>query len=433
MNEVVVGFIGIFVLLVLIFLGMPIGFAMTLVGFLGFSSIVGLDGALSNLSSIPYQYVADYTFIVIPLFLLMGSISANTGISKDLYSAAHRWMGHLRGGLAMATVMAAAAFAAISGSSTATAAAMGNVAYPEMKRFRYDPRLATGCIAAGGTMGILIPPSLGFILYAILTEESIGQLFMAGIIPGILEALLYILTIYILCLLRPSLGPAGPKTDFKTKLVSLKNTWAMLVLFILVMGGIYLGIFTPTEAAAIGASGALVVSLIAGKVNRSSISNSLHETGRATAMIFLMVIGAFTFMRFLAVSNIPFVLADFVTNLNAPAYGVLAIIIIFYIFVGCFLDIPSTMVLTMPIVYPTIVALGFNPIWFGVLFVRVGEIGEITPPIGMNCYILSGVTGVPVGTVFRGIFPFFLADIVHVLLIVIFPAIALFLPRMMMR
>jgi len=431
MSETTVGLLGILALLVLIFLRMSIGLAMAMVGFAGFAVLVGTAGALSNLSAVPYYYVTDYTFVVIPLFLLMGNFAANTGISRDLYTAAHTWIGRLRGGLAMATVAACASFAAICGSSTATGAAMGKVALPEMQRFNYDLRMATGAIAAGGTMGILIPPSLGFILYAMLTEESIGQLFMAGIFPGILQAIFYVITIYVLCLRNPAMGPVGPKTSFKTKMVALKGVWSMLALFLLVMGGIYMGFFTPSEAAAIGAFGALAIGLVMGRIGRRTVIDSLAETSRSTAMIFILIIGAMIFQRFLAVSNLPFMIADAVANFNAPAYVILAAIVIFYVIIGCFLDIFSSLVLTIPIIYPTVIALGFDPVWFGVIFVRVAEIGLITPPVGMNCFVIAGVTGVPLGTVFRGIVPFFVADVFHVALLVAIPQISLFLPGMM--
>jgi C4-dicarboxylate transporter DctM subunit len=339
MNDTTIGLLGIVALMVLIFLRMPIGFAMALVGFVGFAVVSGTPGALSNLSAVPFRYVADYTFVVIPMFLLMGNIAANTGISRDLYTAAHSWVGHMRGGLAMASVAAGAGFAAVSGSSTATAAAMGKVAFPEMQRYAYDPRLSTGCIAAGGTMGILIPPSMGFILYAVLTEESVGQLFMAGIIPGVLEAVFYMVTIYVLCLYNPRMGPAGPTTSLKEKLVSLKGIWSMLALFLLVMGGIYAGFFTPSEAAAIGAFGALVISLAMRRYSNKIYIESLAETGRTTAMIFMLVIGAIIFQRFLAVSNLPFVLSEAVAALSVPPVVVIMIVIVFYIIVGCFLDI----------------------------------------------------------------------------------------------
>jgi C4-dicarboxylate transporter DctM subunit len=433
MTDTSAGLIGLGVLLVLIFIGMPIGFAMALVGFAGFAFIAGMEGALSNLSAVPFGYVADYSFVVIPLFLLMGNLAANTGISRDIYTAAHSWVGQLRGGLAMSTVVASAGFAAVSGSSTATAAAMGKVSFPEMQRYNYDPKIAAGSIAAGGTMGILIPPSMGFILYAILTEESVGQLFMAGIIPGILEVVFYIITIYILCMSNPAIAPAGAKTSFKQKLISLKGVWSMLALFALVMGGIYAGFFTPSEAAAVGAFGALAISLVMRRFTFKIFINSLAETGQTTAMIFILIIGAMIFMRFLAVSNLPFVLSEFVANLNVPAYGVIAAVVVFYIFVGCFLDIFSSLVLTIPIIYATIMALGFDPIWFGVLFVRVAEIGLITPPIGLNCFVIAGVTNLPVGTVFRGIIPFFIADILHVTLLIAVPQLSLFLPRLMIQ
>lgn len=432
MSEPIIGLLGIIVLVVLIFLNMPIGFAMALVGFGGFAIIAGSAGALSNLSSIPFRYVADYTFVVVPLFVLMGAIAANTGISRDLYRAAHSWFGHIRGGLAMASVAAAAGFAAISGSSTATAAAMAKAAYPEMKRYNYDEKMALGSLAAGGTMGILIPPSMGFILYAMITEESVGQLFMAGIIPGILEAVFYIFTIYFLCLRNSKMGPPGPRTTLKQKFVSLKNTWPMLVLFLLVMGGIYMGFFTPSEAAAVGAFGALVISLALRKVNPQSFMNSLAETGRTASMIIILIIGSMIFARFLAVSKLPFVMADLVAHLNIPSYILLIFILLFYIAAGCFLDIFSALVLTLPIIFPTVQTLGFHPIWFGVLMVRCCEIGLITPPVGMNCFVIAGTADVSSSTVFGGIWPFFIADLLHVALLVAVPGLSLFLVNMMM-
>jgi tripartite ATP-independent transporter DctM subunit len=361
----------------------------------------------------------------------MGSLAANTGISRSLYATTHKWVGQFRGGLAMATIAACAGFAAICGSSTATGAAMSQVALPEMQRFKYAPELATGCIAAGGSMGILIPPSMGFILYAILTEESVGKLFIAGIIPGLLEAAFYLVTIYILCKMKPALGPAGPKTSFKEKLVSLKGVWSMLVLFLLVIGGIYTGLFVPSESAAIGVMGALLIGLATRNLNRKNFFNSLADTGRSTAMIFLLVIGAMIFQRFLAITRLPFIIADLVAGFDTSPYIILGGVILFYIFIGCFLDVFSALVLTIPIIFPTIISLGFHPIWFGVIFVRVAEIGMITPPIGMNCFIISGVTGVPLRVVFKGIVPFFIADLLHVLLLVIVPGLALFLPAMM--
>jgi C4-dicarboxylate transporter DctM subunit len=433
MSEPVIGLLGIVVLLILIFLRMPIGFSMALVGFGGFAILKGTQGALSNLSSVPFRYVADYNFVVIPLFMLMGTFAANTGISRDIYRSAHTWVGQIRGGLAMASVVAAGGFAAICGSSTATAVAMAKVAFPEMKRYAYNEDMAAGALAAGGTLGILIPPSMGFIMYAILTEASVGQLFMAGIIPGILEVVFYVITIYLLCLRNPRMGPPGPKTSFKEKFVSLKNIWSMLLLFMLVMGGIYLGFFTPSEAAAVGASGALIISLAMKRLNFKNFIDSISETGLTTAMILILIIGSMIFARFLAVSKLPFVMADLVANLHVSAVLILASILVFYIFIGCFLEIFSAIVLTIPIIFPTIMALGFDPVWFGVLVVRVGEIGLITPPIGMNVFVIAGATGLPSGKVFRGIIPFFIADVLHVALLVAVPGISLFLVNTMMN
>jgi len=431
MSEGTIGLLGLCVLLLLVFLRMPIGLAMLLVGFWGFALLGGIGGALNNLDAVPYRYVADFTFAVIPLFLLMGSVAAKGGISEDLYKAAYAWVGRLRGGLAMATVWATAGFAAICGSSTATAAGIGKIAYPEMKKFNYDARLATGSIAAGGTMGVLIPPSLGFVTYAILTEQSIGKLFMAGIIPGILEAVFYVVTIWIVCRLNPELGPPGTRVPLGAKFASLKGVWSMIVLFLLVMGGIYAGIFTPTEAAGVGASGAIVVGLLKRRLDKATFIESLADSCRSTAVIFLLIVGAMVFQRFIAISNLPFRLADLIAGLGLSRYAILSLILLFYIFAGCFMDIFSCLVLTIPIIYPTILSLGFDPIWFGVLFVRVAEIGLITPPIGMNCFVVAGTTGVPLGAVFRGIVPFFLADLAHVALLVAFPEISLFLPNMM--
>jgi C4-dicarboxylate transporter DctM subunit len=431
MNENLIGLLGIVILLILIFIRLPIGFAMALIGFVGFAILSGTDVSLNMVGVITHSTVVNYSFIVVPLFLLMGNFAASSRITKDLYDAAFTWLGHNRGGLAAATTVACGGFAAICGSSMATATAMGKVALPEMERYNYDTKLAAGCIAAGGTVGILIPPSMGFVLYAILTEQSVGHLFMAGIFPGILEVVFYVLVIYFLCLRNPSLGPAGPRTSFKAKLVSLKNIWAMLVLFLLVIGGIYMGIFTPTEAAGVGAVGALLISMVARRLTRQGFIQAVSETGQYTAMVFILVIGAMIFTRFLAVSQLPYVMAEMIGAIELNRYFILIGILIFYIIIGCFLDIFASLILTMPILFPTIVALGFHPVWFGVLFVRVAEIGMITPPFGMLTFILSGVTRIPVGTIFRGIVPFIIADFFHVALLVAVPQISLFLPETM--
>lgn len=431
MSPGLIGAIGVVVLVILIFMRVWIGAAMVLVGFLGYAYLVGWNYALIVAGTEPYSDIAFYPITVIPLFILMGALVSNTGVSGDLYNTAHKWVGQLRGGLAMSTVGACAAFSAICGSSEATAATMGKVALPEMRRLNYDDKLATGSVAAGGTMGILIPPSLGFILYGILCDVSIGKLFMAGIIPGFLEAVFYIATIWLICRLNPRLGPPGPWTSFKEKIFSLKNTWAMLALFMLVMGGIYMGVFTPTEAGAVGAFGAIVICFVGRKLTWANLRGSVVETAQTTAMIIFMIVGAFILMRFLAVSGLPVLISELVTGLPVSGIWILIAIIMMYIILGCFLDVYAAIILTVPIIFPVIMALGLNPIWFGVIMVRVMEVGLITPPMGMNVFILSAVTDVPIGTIFRGVIPFVIADFCHIALLVAIPALSLFIPMNM--
>jgi C4-dicarboxylate transporter DctM subunit len=431
MSPEIVGLLGVGILVVLLFLRVWIGIAMGVVGFLGFAVITNFQYACMIIGSVPYSSIANETVAAVPLFILMGAIVSNTGVGGDLYQTACKWFGQLRGGVAMATVVACGGFAAISGSSSAAAATMGKLALPEMKKYHYDNKLATGCVAAGGTIGILIPPSMGFILYGILTEISIGKLFMAGVIPGILEVVFYIGAIFIVCRFNPTLGPAGPKTVFKEKIASLKYTWAMLTLFLLVMGGIYGGWFTPTEAGAVGAFGAMVISGISGKVTRKNFSASILEAAQTTAMIVLLIASAFVFMKFMAVSRLPDFLAKYIAGLPFSAFHILMLIIFLYIILGMFLDIFAAILLTLPILFPVILSLGYDPIWYGVLMVRVMEVGLITPPMGMNVFILGGVTDVPLGTIFKGVVPFVIADIFHIALLMIFPILSLFLPNVM--
>jgi C4-dicarboxylate transporter DctM subunit len=425
------GYVGLIILVVLLFSRMWIGLAMALVGFLGYAYVSGIGDAFVKLGTVPYSSVAVYAVSCVPLFILMGVIVSNTGVSADLYNTAYKWLGQMRGGLAIASVAACGGFAAISGSSTAAVATMGKIVIPEMQKYNYDLRLASGVVAAGSTLGILIPPSLGFIMYGILTEQSIGRLFMAGIIPGALEVIFYIVTISIVCRLNPQMGPPGPKTTFKTKIASLKNTWHMAILFPLVLGGIYLGIFTPTEAAAIGAFAAIVITFFSRRLSFKIFLNSIGEAGLTTGMAMILIVGAFIFVRFMAITQLPFTLADTISQLGVSPYIILTAILVFYIIIGMFLDIMSSLVLTIPIFFPLIVALGFDPIWYGVLMVRIMEIGMITPPVGLNVYVLCGMTDIPLGTVFRGVLPFVVADILHVALLVAFPAISLFIPNMM--
>jgi tripartite ATP-independent transporter DctM subunit len=426
------GIVGIVLLILLLFSSMPIGPVMALIGFIGFSYLVNPDASLTILGTSPYRTVSDHTMSTIPLFILMGMLCFHAELSKDVYTTIRNWVGRLPGGLAMSTVGGCAGFAAVSGSSLATAVTMGTLSLPEMRRYKYADSLACGCVAAGGSIGILIPPSIAFIIYASLTEESIGKLFIAGIIPGLMEAAFYMLTIFILCKIKPELGPPGPSSTLREKILSLKNTWGILVLFILVMGGIYAGVFTPTEAAGVGAFGALLLGILKRKLDRKKILISLADASKNTAMLLLMLVGADIFSYFLTMTQIPFMLSDFVVALPVPNAVTLWAILLVYIVLGCIMPIIPAIILTIPIFFPVVTGLGYDPIWFGVIVVTMAEMGQITPPVGINVFALSGVAkDVPLGTIFKGIFPFLIADIVRVALIFIFPVLALWLPSLM--
>ncbi|MCR4420586.1 MAG: TRAP transporter large permease [Clostridia bacterium] len=432
MSPEIIGAIGLAILLVLVFLRVWVGFAMAAVGFLGLLYFNGWGKAVSVLTTEPHGQVASLTFVTVPLFILMGALVSNTGLAKDLYEAACRWIGGVRGGLAAATVAACAFFAAVSGSSMATAATLGKVAYPEMRRYKYNDRLAAGACAAGGTIGILIPPSLGFIVYGLITQQSIGRLFLAGIIPGILQAIFYMVTITLLCRRNPALGPAVPemaRVSFTRKLSAMGLAGPVLLIFVVTIGGIYLGVFTPTEAGAIGALASLVVGLAARRLGWREFRGAAMETAQATAMIVAMLVGAFIFARFLAVSKLPIMLSEVLQTSHLGTGGFLAFVIVLCLILGCFFDVNAAIMLTLPIIYPSVVALGIDPIWFGVLVVRLNEIGLITPPIGMNCFVISGSLGVPTSTVFRGIWPFLIADAFHVALLIAVPELSLYLAR----
>lgn len=431
MTPVETGIIGIIILIVLLFSGMHIGVGMGLIGFLGFAYLSGFNSALGVIKTVPYSTFSQFDLSVIPLFILMGAFAFNAGLSEDLYRTVYKWLGHLRGGLAMATVGACACFAAICGSSLATAATLGSVALPEMKKYNYDPALATGSIAAGGTIGILIPPSVILVIYGIITELSIGKLFLAGFIPGILEAIFYMITISILTKINPSLGPRGPKTTVSEKFIALSKTWEVFFLFLLVIGGIYLGIFTPNEAAGVGAFGALVFGLLRKKLKWKNFKDSFIETGKTTGMIFLIIFGAMLLGYFLSVAKLPAELARFVSGLPVNRYVILIMILIVFLLLGCIMDSMAIVLLTVPIFYPLILKLGFDPIWFGILVTRMTEIGLITPPVGLNVYIIKGISDVPMGTIFKGITPFLIADLCEVALLIAIPELSLFLPSLM--
>jgi tripartite ATP-independent transporter DctM subunit len=432
MSPVTVGIIGIFFLFLLLALRMQIGFSMALAGFLGFTVLCSLEASFSILGMVAFKTGTAYSLTVIPLFILMGQFANHSRMGMEIYETVYRWLGFLPGGLSMATTGACAGFAAISGSSLATAATMGMVALPEMKRFKYDDSLATGCIAAGGTLGILIPPSTVLIIYGILTEQPIATLFIAGVLPGLLLSGLFIATIYAMTKYKPSLGPPGPRFTMKEKIYSLKGTWSILALFLLVMGGLYTGWFTPTEAAGVGAFGAFFITIIKGKLNRDNLRESLTETAKTTAMVFVILIGANIFGYFLTISQIPDQLSTWIGEQGLNRYVVMSMLIFAFIILGCFMEGLAIMVLTIPIVYPMVMEMGFDPIWFGIIITLTMEMSLITPPVGINVFIISGVAkDVPMYTIFKGILPFWFAMLVCIILLLIFPHIALFLPTSM--
>jgi len=434
-DPILAGAVGTVLVFLLLFIGMPIAFAMFFVGFAGVTYLTSAGAALPMLARTAYEVSAYYPYTVIPLFIVMGGFAGSSGMTQELYATFDKWLRRLPGGLGIATIGACAGFAAVSGSSVATAAAMGTVALPEMKRFGYSMRLATGSVAAGGTLGFLIPPSIGFVVYGMLTEQSIGKLLVAGVVPGALLALAYIFIVIFLVQLNPKLAPSSPDpVPWSEKLSSLLDIWEPLSIFVVVMGGIYLGLFTPTEAGAIGATMLFLVALLKRKLSLRTMRESLQEAVRISVMVLFLVAGANVFSYFLALSTIPMAVSTWVAGLEVSRYMILTIIVVIYLFLGCFLDAISMMVLTMPVIFPIILALHFNPIWFGVIAVLMMEAGLITPPMGLNIFTVAGVAkDIPVETIFRGVTPFLMAIFAVVFMITIFPKLALFLPAMMLR
>ena len=432
MSPTVVGLIGIAALFLLIFSRMPVGFVMAIVGFLGFGVLVSFYASLNLIAKDIYSVFGSYNLTVIPLFVLMGQLAFHSGISKRLFAAAYKFIGHWPGGLAIATIGACAGFAAICGSTNATAATMAAVTLPEMKRYNYKPELATGVVAAGGSLGILIPPSVIFIVYGILTEQSIGKLFMSGLIPGLLLTGLFVITIVIWTTLRPELGPRGPKVGFAEKMRSLLGLIETLILFVLIMGGLFWGFFTPTEAGAVGAFGTLILAVVRRNLSWKGFIASLFETTRTSCMILVIVAGATIFGHFLAVTRIPFDIANWISAFDLPRAVIMLIIILLYLIGGCIIDALALIMLTIPIFYPVIINLNYDPIWFGVIIVLVTQIGVITPPVGINVYVVSGVArDVPLHVIFKGVMPLLAALIIGTLLLIPFPQLALFLPGLM--
>ena len=432
MSPELVGILGVIVLLILFGLRMQVGMSMLIVGFVGFAYVSNTSASLTLLGMVPYATAGSYGLSVIPLFILMGMFLSYGGLGKDIFEAANTWVRHIKGGMALATITAIAIWSAISGSATATAASLGSVVLPEMKRHKYNDALATACVAAGGTMDILIPPSSVLVLYGLLTEESIGKLLIAGILPGLLLAALFAVVVFIWVKRDPTAAPVQPPAPFREKIRSLKPIWAVIVIFIMVMGGIYWGFFTPTEAAAIGAFVSLIVSLVSKRFSRGAMIAALEEAASTTAMLLLILIGAIIFSRFLAVTTIPYQLTTFIAGLEVSRYVIISIIAVALIFLGCFIEGLSLMVLMVPILYPLILDLGFDGIWFGVFLVTLLNIGMVTPPVGINVYVTAGVAkDVPLMTIFKGVTPFWISMIFAAALLVVFPEIATWLVSFM--
>ena len=431
MDPMMVGLIGLISLMVLLFAGAHIGVAMGIIGVVGFGLLVGVDPALGLLKTVPYTTFSDFDLCVIPLFVLMGNLAATSGLGASLYRTAYSWIGHFKGGLAMATVGASAAFAAICGSAIATTATFGTLTLPEMQKYKYHPQLAGGCVAAGGSIGVLIPPSVILVVYGITTESSIGKLFLAGFVPGIFEAFVYFLTIQLIVRVKPDFGPPGPPTTMKEKFKSITYSWDVAALFILVIGGIYTGLFTPSEAAGVGAAGAFLSLIIRGQLTWAYLKKAVNETTKTTGMVFWILLGAILFGYFLTVGQVPNSLAEWIVGLSPNRYVVLIMLLFLLMVLGALMDEMAIMLLTLPIIYPIVLHLGFDPIWFGILMTKTMEMGMIAPPVGINVFVLAGISDIPMGTIYKGIMPFLVSDVIQVAFLVVFPQIALFLPNHM--
>jgi tripartite ATP-independent transporter DctM subunit len=432
MSPVLIGVLGVVVLVAMFFSRAPIAYVMAMVGFCGFALVRGLEPALKLLARDYYGVFSSYGLTIVPLFILMGQIAFNAGISRRLYDTAYRFLGHIRGGLAMATVAACAAFGAVCGSSPATAATMATVGLPEMRRYGYHSRLATGVVASAGGLGMLVPPSVVLLVYGILTEQSIGALFIAALIPSLIVSLIFVLTVALVCARRPELGPAGEKSDWPTRVKSLGNLSETLAVFGLVMGGLFTGLFTPTEAGGVGAAGMLVTAWARRLLPWSKLVKSLIESLRTSCMVLMLVAGAVIFGHFLAVTGIPMAAAAWVQGLAWPGWAVMGLIVAIYLLGGCFIDALALIMLTIPIFHPVVMGLGYDPIWFGVIIVLVTQMGVITPPVGINAYVVHGVdTRTPLEEIFRGSLPFLWALVLGTALFIAWPELITWLPRLM--
>lgn len=436
MSPTMVGILGILIMLVIFLTRMSVAYVMALVGFVGFGILISFEGALNLLVRDIYGSFASYDLTTIPLFILMGQIAFNSGISKRLYGTAYKFLGNIRGGLAMATVSSCTAFGAVCGSSPATASIMTTVGMPEMKRYNYTDDLAAGAVASGGGLGMIMPPSVVLIIYGVMTEQSIGALFVSGIIPALLITLLFIICIYTICTIYPEKGPVGEKFTLKEKFKSLTGLSDTLIVFIVSIGGLFLGIFTPTESAAVGAAGVLIISIIRRQLPWKAFVKALYETLSTTCMVMFLIAGAVVFSKFLAVTRIPFDIASWVAGLDFPPFMIMTIIVMIYFLGGCFMDSLGLIMLTIPIFFPVVTNLGYDPIWFGIIIVLVAEMGVITPPVGINVYVVYGVSKSVVGdiqleTIFKGIAPFLISVVIGILILIFIPQLVLFLPNLM--
>ncbi|HEY1411432.1 MAG TPA: TRAP transporter permease [Rhodopila sp.] len=423
---------GFIVLFALMLLRVPVGMAMGLVGVSGFGYLVGGTPALKMVGQTSMRIVTDYTFGVIPMFLLMGAFVTRSGMSRELFQAANKFIGHLRGGLGLATIAACAGFAAISGSSVATAATFSTVAYPEMRLYRYPQSFATGVIAAGGTLGAMFPPSIVLAVYGLITQQDIGKLFMAGVIPGLLAVSMYMATIAVIGAVRPGFLPTSPPSSWAERWQAMREVWAPLLLFVFVIGGLYGGLFTPTEAGGMGAGGAALISVVRGRLSRADLLASLLQATRTAAAVFTVLIGAMLFGYFLTVTQTPQKVTEFITGLGLSPIGALVLIMLMYLVLGCLMDAMAMVILTVPIIFPAITAMNFDPIWFGIIIVMTVELGMIHPPVGMNVFVIKTVVhDVSFSTIFYGVIPFVLTDIVRLAVLIAFPGIATWLPGRM--
>jgi tripartite ATP-independent transporter DctM subunit len=433
MNEVMVGVLGLVVVLALFLTGIELGFAMAVVGFLGFSYIVSVKAALNLLAKDIFDVFATYGFTVIPLFVLMGQVAFNAGIAKRLYSTSYKFIGHIPGGLAMATVGGAAAFGAITGSSPATAATFASVAVPEMDRYGYHKKLSAGIVSTVGTLGSLIPPSVTLIVYGIITEQSIGKLFLAAVIPGLIISFFLLFIVYGRCKINPSLGPKGERSTWRERIISLKDVIWILVIFLIVVGGLTWGFFTPTEAGSVGTFAVLLLSFFKRDINFKGFIKSIEETLRTACMVLMLIAGSTIFGHFLVVSKIPMLAADWITGLLLPNYLIMILILLIYELGGSFIDDLAFMVLATPIFFPVVIKLGYDPIWFGVILHIFVMIGCLIPPVAINVFVVKNITKVPFGVIYSGVYPFLVSYIVCAGLLFLFPWITLFLPSILMK